>query len=135
MNKIWKTAIIAGLIITVLLLSVSCLGTTAPAGSGNTTGTGEEQSTFDSLWPMLIFLVAIFAIFYFVMIRPQRKRQKEHQEMMQGLNRGDKVITAGGIYGTIESVSEDSVVIKIESGTTMRVNKASVSLRRDEMTQ
>lgn len=135
MNKIWKTAIIAGLIITVLLLSVSCLGTTTPAGSGNTTGTGEEQSTFDSLWPMLIFLVAIFAIFYFVMIRPQRKRQKEHQEMMQNLNRGDRVITAGGIYGTVESVSEDSVVIKVESGTTMRVNKASVSLRRDEMTQ
>ncbi|MBN1693180.1 MAG: preprotein translocase subunit YajC [Dehalococcoidales bacterium] len=84
---------------------------------------------------MLIFLVAIFAIFYFVMIRPQRKRQKEHEDMMQNLNRGDRVITAGGIYGTVESVSEDSVVIKVESGTTMRVNKASVSLRRDEMTQ
>ena len=135
MNKIWKTAIIAGLIITVLLLSVSCLGTTAPAGSANTTGTGEQQSTWDSLWPMIIFLVIIFAIFYFVMIRPQRRRQKEHEEMMQSLHRGDKVITAGGIYGTVESVSEDSVVIKVESGTTMRVNKASVALRRDETTQ
>ncbi|MBN1161490.1 MAG: preprotein translocase subunit YajC [Dehalococcoidales bacterium] len=82
---------------------------------------------------MLIFLVVIFAMFYFVMIRPQRKRQKEHQEMMEGLHRGDKVITAGGIYGTVESVSEDSVVIKVESGTTMRVSKASVALRRDDM--
>jgi preprotein translocase subunit YajC len=135
MNKVWKTTIIAGLIISVLLLSVSCLGTTTTAGSGNTTGTGEQQSTFDSLWPMLIFLVAIFAIFYFVMIRPQRKRQKEQQEMMEGLHRGDKVITAGGIYGTIESISEDSVVIKVESGTTMRVNKASVALRREDTTK
>jgi preprotein translocase subunit YajC len=134
MNKVWKTAIIAGLIITVLLLSVSCLGTTTTAGSANTTGT-EEQSTWNSLWPMLIFLVVIFGMFYFVMIRPQRKRQKEHQEMMEGLHRGDKVITAGGIYGTVESVSEDSVVIKVESGTTMRVNKASVALRREDTTK
>jgi preprotein translocase subunit YajC len=134
MNKVWKTAIIAGLIITVLLLSVSCLGTTTTAGSANTTGT-EEQSTWNSLWPMLIFLVVIFGMFYFVMIRPQRKRQKEHQEMMEGLHRGDKVITAGGIYGIIESVSEDSVVIKVESGTTMRVNKASVALRREDTTK
>ena len=134
MNKVWKTAIIAGLIISVLLLSVSCLGTTTTAGSANTTGT-EEQSTWNSLWPMLIFLVVIFGMFYFVMIRPQRKRQKEHQEMMEGLHRGDKVITAGGIYGIIESVSEDSVVIKVESGTTMRVNKASVALRREDTTK
>jgi len=132
MNKTIKIGIIAGLLIAVLLLSASCLATATPAGSGNTTGTATEQSTFDSLWPMLLFLVVIFGMFYFVMIRPQRKRQKEHQEMMQGLQRGDKIITAGGIYGTVESVSEDSVVIKVESGTTMRVNKASVSLRRDE---
>jgi preprotein translocase subunit YajC len=135
MSKFWKTAIIAGLIITVLLLSVSCLGTTTSAGSANTTGTAEQQSTWDSLWPMLIFLVVIFAIFYFLMIRPQRRRQKEREEMMQSLHRGDKVITAGGIYGTIESVGEDNVVIKIESGATMRVNKASVALQRDDMTK
>ena len=132
MKNIWKTVIIAGLLIAVLLLSGSCLAPATTVGSGNTTGTATEQSTFDSLWPMLLFLVVIFGMFYFVMLRPQRKRQKEHQEMMQGLQRGDKVITAGGIYGTVESVSEDSVVIKVESGTTMRVNKASVTLRRDE---
>lgn len=133
MKNILKIGIIVGLIITVLLLSVSCLSTTTPAGSANTTGTAEEPSTFNSLWPMLVFLVVIFAMFYFVMIRPQRKRQKEHETMMQELHRGDRIITAGGIYGTIESVSEDSVVIKIESGTTMRVSKASVVRLRDEM--
>ena len=133
MKNILKIGFIAGLVITVLMLSASCLSPASTVVSGNATGTAEEPSTFDSLWPMLIFLVLIFGMFYFVMIRPQRKRQKEHQDMIQGMQRGDKVITAGGIYGTVESVSEDSVVIKVESGTSMRVNKASVALRRDDI--
>ena len=132
MKKIIKTGAIAGLIIMVLLLSASCLLPTSSGGSDNTSGTSTETSTWDSLWPMVLFLAVIFAMFYFVMIRPQRKRQKEQEMMMQELQRGDKIITAGGIYGTIESVSEDSVVIKVESGSTMRVNKNSVALRRDD---
>ena len=132
MNRIWKIGIIAGLLIAVLALSGGCLATATPAASENATGTATEQSTFDSLWPMLVFLVVIFAMFYFVMIRPQRKRQKEQQAMMEALQKGDRVITAGGIYGTVESVREDSVIIKVESGATMRVNKGSVAIRRDE---
>ncbi len=132
MKNILKIGIIAGLVVAVLLLSMSCLGTTTPAGSANATGTAGEQSTFDSIWPMLLIMVVFFAFIYFMMIRPQRKRQKEHQTMMQELQKGDKVITAGGIYGTIESVREDSVIIKVESGVTMRVNKGSVALRRDD---
>ncbi|OGO23656.1 MAG: preprotein translocase subunit YajC [Chloroflexi bacterium RBG_16_50_9] len=80
---------------------------------------------------MIGFLVVIFALFYFVMIRPQRKRQKEHQTMMQELQKGDKVITAGGIYGTIDSLSEDSIVIKVESGGTLRVARGSIAMRRE----
>jgi preprotein translocase subunit YajC len=132
MKNILKIGALSGLLVTVLLLSASCLATATPAGSGNATGTAAEQSTFDSIWPMLIIMVVFFAFIYFMMIRPQRKRQKEQQTMMQGLQKGDRVITAGGIYGTIESVREDSVIIKVESGTTMRVNKGSVGLRRDD---
>ncbi|OGO06877.1 MAG: preprotein translocase subunit YajC [Chloroflexi bacterium RBG_13_57_8] len=84
---------------------------------------------------MLAFLVVIFALFYFVMIRPQRKRQKEQQEMMHNLQKGDKVITAGGIFGTIDSLSEDSVVIKVEGGGTLRVARGSVAVRREEQQQ
>ena len=123
MNKLLKTGLIVGLLITILALAGGCV---APAE-------GQEANP-NSTWYMLGFLVLIFALFYFVMIRPQRKRQKQQQEMMQGLQKGDRVITAGGIYGTIESVSEDSVVIKVESGATMRVNKGSVAVRRDETT-
>jgi preprotein translocase subunit YajC len=131
MNKLWKTGLIAGLLIAVLILSASCLAPSSTAVSGNGTGT-QTQSSGASTWYMLIFLVVIFALFYFVMIRPQRKRQKEHQTMMSNLQKGDKVITAGGIYGTIDSLSEDSLVIKVEGGTTMRVARGSVAVRREE---
>ncbi len=75
----------------------------------------------------IIFLVLIFAMMYFLMIRPQRKRQKEQEELLKELRRGEKVVTAGGIYGQIESVSEDNVILKVESGATMRVAKGSVT--------
>ena len=103
-----------------LVVSLLFIGGCAPAE-------GEEGT---GLFSMIIFLVLIFGIFYFLMIRPQRKRQKEHQELVQELKRGDRVITAGGIYGIIESVSDDSVVIKVESEATIRVAKGSVALKR-----
>ncbi|MDH5363789.1 MAG: preprotein translocase subunit YajC [Dehalococcoidia bacterium] len=74
----------------------------------------------------ILFLVLIFAAMYFLMIKPQRKRQKEQQELVQELRRGDKVVTSGGIYGQIENISQDTVVLRIESGATMRVARASV---------
>ncbi|HUT67451.1 MAG TPA: preprotein translocase subunit YajC [Dehalococcoidales bacterium] len=123
MNKILKTGLIAGLLIAVLVFFGGCL---APAA-------GDGEGTTGSIWPMIIFLVVIFALFYFVMIRPQRKRQKEHQTMMQELQKGDRVVTAGGIYGTIESLSEESVVIKVESGGTLRVARGSVAVRREDI--
>jgi len=135
MKKLWQIGLITALLIAVLVFSGGCFGTTATSVvSANSTGDTGTQSAFEGIWPMLVFLVVIFAMFYFVMIRPQRKRQKEHESMMQGLQKGDRVITAGGIYGTIENVNDDNVVIKVEGGTTMRVNKASVALRRDETT-
>ena len=76
--------------------------------------------------PMIIFFVVIFALMYLLMIRPQRKKQKEREELSKDLRRGDKVITAAGIYGQIESIGEDTIVLKIESGATMKVSKASV---------
>ncbi len=99
-----------------LLLALVSIGGCAPAG--------EPAEGFN--WTIIVFLVLIFGIFYFLFIRPQRKRQKDHQQLMQELSKGDRVITAGGIYGQIESLSEDSVVLKIESGTTIRIARSSV---------
>jgi preprotein translocase subunit YajC len=77
-------------------------------------------------WEIIIFLVVIFAIMYFLMIRPRQKQQKKHDEMMSELRRGDKVIIAGGIYGEIESLSEDTAIIILESGATMKVARSSI---------
>src|SRR4030042_6039932 len=126
MNKVLKLGLIAGLLITVLVFAGGA------AGRLGTPAEGEEASS-GSIWPMLIFLVVIFGMFYFVMIRPQRKRQKEQQTMMAALQKGDKVITAGGIYGTIDSLSEDTIIIKVEGGTTLRVARGSVAVRRENV--
>ena len=77
-------------------------------------------------WGMVIFLVAIFAVMYFLMIRPRQKQQKEHEAIMMELRVGDKVIIAGGIYGQIESLGEDTAILKIESGATMKVARNSI---------
>jgi preprotein translocase subunit YajC len=116
-SKMLKLGLPAGFLI--ILLSLG--GCVAPEGA---------EGGFD--WTIIIFLVLIFAMFYFVLIRPQRKRQKEHQQLVEQLKRGDRVVTAGGIFGEIESVSEDSIVIKVESGATLRVARGSVALKQEK---
>ncbi len=72
-------------------------------------------------------LILIFLIFYFLLILPQQKRQKEHQKMLQSLRKGDKVITSGGIFGTIVGVKDDVVVLKIAENVKVEFLKSSVS--------
>jgi len=80
---------------------------------------------------MLIMLVAIFAIFYFLMIRPESKRRKERQAMMDSLTRGDKVVTIGGLYGEIQDVHEDRLVIRIAEDLKVEVAKTAISGKRE----
>ena len=75
---------------------------------------------------MIIFLVVIFIGMYLLMIRPRQKQQKQHEAMMKELRSGDKVIMAGGIYGHIESIGEDTAILRIESGATMKVARSSI---------
>ncbi len=114
-------ALILGLVMALLASVVFIGGCLVPAEG--------DGGGFDPT--LIIFLVLMFGLFYFLMIRPQRRRQKEHQQLMAELKRGDKVITAGGIYGVIESLSEDSIVVKVESGATMRVARGSVALKQE----
>ena len=79
----------------------------------------------------IIFIVLIFAVLYFLMIRPLRQREKTHDRMVDELDIGDTVITAGGIYGKVESIDEDSIVLIVESGTKVRVTKGGVLKRED----
>ena len=117
-NKMLNLGLIAGLLISLVFVA-GCL----PTEDG-------EAAEFNPT--IIIFLVLIFGVIYFLMIRPQRKKQKEHEQLVEELKRGDKVVTAGGIHGVVESLSEDSVVLKIESGATMRVTRGSVVTKREK---
>ena len=76
---------------------------------------------------MLIPLILMFAVFYFLLIRPQQKRQKEHQKMVSELQKGDKVITSGGIHGVISSVREDVITIKVADNVKLEFSRSNVS--------
>lgn len=71
-------------------------------------------------------MAAIFVVMYFLMIRPQKKRQKELKEYRDNLKKGDKVITAGGIYGTIAEVKENYVLLEVDTNVKIRVDKSTL---------
>ncbi len=77
-------------------------------------------------WSMWVMLILIFVVMWFFMIRPQRKQQKELQKFREGLKKGDKVVTIGGIYGTVVEVKEKSLLLEVDSNVKIRVDKNSV---------
>ena len=82
-----------------------------------------SQQPQGSPYTMWIMLGLIFVVMYFFMIRPQKKQQKEIQKFRDSLAKGDKVVTIGGIFGTVVEVKEDSVLIEIDNGVKIRVSK------------
>ena len=84
-------------------------------------------------WYLIIFLVLMFGMSYFFMIRPLRHREKTHDRMVDELELGDTVITAGGMYGEVESIDENSIVLKVESGAKIRVTKGSIVARPERI--
>ena len=74
----------------------------------------------------LLMIVALIAIFYFFMIRPQSKKQKEIRKFREGLSAGDKVITAGGIYGKIKEIKDSVIIIEIADNVRIKIDKGSV---------
>lgn len=80
-------------------------------------------------------MILIFVVFYFFMIRPQQKKQKELQQQREAMKKGDKVITAGGIYGEIKEVKENAFLISIDKDVTVKVDKASVYANAEDQKQ
>ena len=68
-------------------------------------------------------LVFIFVIFYFLLIRPQRKKEKEHQKMLANLNKNDEIVTSGGIHGTVVNVKDKTAVVRIDENVKIEVEK------------
>ena len=83
----------------------------------------EPEPTFFGQYSMWFMILGMIAIMYFFMWRPESKRRKQMQQFRDGLKKGEKIITAGGIYGVIKEVHETSVLIEVDSNVTLRIDK------------
>jgi preprotein translocase subunit YajC len=79
--------------------------------------------------PLLQFvpLLLIFAIFYFMLIRPQKKREKEHQKMLDSLTKNDEIVTTGGIHGTVVNVKEKTIILRIDENVKVEVERSCIA--------
>ena len=86
----------------------------------------QANAAEQSQWSGIIMMIVIVAIFYFFMIRPHQKRQKEIQKAREALKVGDKVITAGGVYGKLKEIGDVYMIIEIANGVNIQIDKTSV---------
>jgi preprotein translocase subunit YajC len=103
---------------------MSIVGALAIAASAPTSGAPAQQG---SLLVWVVPYALIFVVFYFLMIRPTRQRQKEHALLLQGLKPGDKVVCAGGIHATVVGVSDATVQVRIADQVRVDVERASIT--------
>ena len=96
----------------------SAFAQTAPAAA---TG-GDMQSTLMSMLPLLL----MFAVLYFVMIRPQMKKQKEHRSMIEALAKGDEVVTAGGLLGKVSKIGDTYIGVELSAGVEVQLQRSAV---------
>ena len=94
----------------------------APAPSGSPSGAAPQNPMMGMLVPMLL----IFGIMYFMMIRPESRKRKEHQKLVDTLKPGDKVITSGGIHGVIANVKDKIVLVKIADNVKVEMQRSSI---------
>jgi len=88
--------------------------------------TGQQGQAGGSQWGFPLMMLAMIGIFYFFMIRPQVKRQKEMAKFRSALAKGDKVITTGGIYGRISEINDQTVLLEVDSNVRIRVDKSAL---------
>lgn len=100
-------------------------------GTGGTGGTG--GGSFGAFIPLIL----MFAIFYFLLIRPQQKKAKMHKQMLASVKKGDKVVSSGGLHGVITGIADDVVTMEIAPKVRVKVSRGSIAgiLRRDETPQ
>jgi preprotein translocase subunit YajC len=97
-------------------------------GGPATGGAGGMMAQFQGMIP----LVFMFAIFYFLLIRPQQKKAKEHRALLEGLKKGDLVVTAGGMHGKVNTLDDQVVTLEIAPGVNVKINKGFIaSVKKD----
>lgn len=87
------------------------------------TAEAAQQQPAGSGWTFWVMIIAMIAIMYFFMWRPESKRRKQMENFRKGIKKGDKIITAGGIYGVVKEVQETSLLIEVDSNVTLRIDK------------
>ena len=95
---------------------------------------GQSTTTGNSPWSMLMLMVIVFGIFYFLLIRPQQKERQKMQTMLEDLKVGDRVITTGGILGTVHSISGDELQLKLNEKTKVTILKSAIRGFQNEST-
>ncbi|UCF09548.1 MAG: preprotein translocase subunit YajC [Candidatus Bipolaricaulota bacterium] len=112
--------------IVVLVGLLLVLGVGFVAGAQEVPSSQPAAEPTSQIGTLVAILVVFGVVFYFMLIRPQRKRQARHNQLIQELKRGDRVVTAGGIHGEIDSIGESEIVVAVEDGTKIRFSKNSI---------
>lgn len=91
-------------------------------------GTEEAAKTSGvGAWGMYALIAIMVVVFYFLLIRPQRKRAKDHESMVSELRKGDEVVTIGGIHGILKRINDDTVVVEVDKGVRMTLSRSAIS--------
>ncbi|WP_019423663.1 preprotein translocase subunit YajC [Paenibacillus profundus] len=88
---------------------------------------GADAAGGGGIMAMLLPFIAMFAVFYFLLIRPQQKKQKQRNSMLTALKKGDKIVTIGGLHGTIVEITDDIVVLRVNDVTKMTFDRSAIS--------
>lgn len=104
-----------------MITQLFAYGMTGTTGGASGTGTG------GSPYGLIFMIIAIFAVMYFLMIRPQQRQKRQQQDLLSRVVKGDKIITMGGIHGTVVGVKDTTVIIKIADNVKVELNRAAIS--------
>jgi len=135
-NSKWgKIIIIAVIAVSIILIGIVASGCNllvpTAAGGSTTVATNADgtvvQPSFLAKYGTWIWLIVLVVAFYFLLIRPQRTRAKTQQDLLGNIQRGDEIVTVGGIFGKVKDVSGDSLIITISSGVDVKITKSAIA--------
>lgn len=86
-----------------------------------------EEAGLDSIGMLLVYVVGFIAIFYFLAVRPQQKQRKAHDQLINSVKPGDRIVTIGGIFGTVKRVEEGLVVVQVDKGVNIKVSRRAIA--------
>lgn len=96
---------------------------------GTETTGGSDGGGISGQYTLIIYIVLFIGIFYFLLIRPGQKQRKQHQEVVEAIRKGDEIMTAGGIFGTVTKVADDYLMIEVAKKTEIKLSRNSIARR------